>query len=510
MIIKDSISSLAIFFVCLVFTFYSLGRILQSWFHFKKTKIAVAIPIGFIAYLLITQIFYTPFILINAGQKALEVSEIIKTIFLFLIIFTYYKAWIPYKMFTAWELKSHLISFLSFSGIIVIFWFVINSQEWFNNSNTNSPFFIGINNLITKKSANFSTGNNEIISAHQIFETTYYWIANISLATKVSLKSILNMFIPFIIIIVTATATESMILDSNNSLISHGISFIFNLLILFVLGYVGSYNEIFIAIPVALFALLLGVNFSKDAVPNNKIIYIALISLISMTSLTMWSMLLIIIFGTAIIFLSLQKDEINFIKNTLFYLTLLIITLVIFELLNYLQNKSIGWILLRFGVVTFISLLFLFPIYSLAFISDRKEDQAKTVTHIKKHLFLYVIILSIFLMVISGLLTGTKIISGGPKLIVFFNVITDKLWLSILLWLFGIIIPSILIFITKNKFDNISFLLMAAFINLVFMNPITLLVLLDAFGLDINIFTIFTPSISLIVVWGVSLILRYI
>jgi|GEM_PF-2334973 len=95
------------------------------------------------------------------------------------------------------------------------------------------------------------------------------------------------MFIPFIIIIVTATATESMILDSNNSLISHGISFIFNLLILFVLGYVGSYNEIFIAIPVALFALLLGVNFSKDAVPNNKIIYIALISLISMTSLTM-------------------------------------------------------------------------------------------------------------------------------------------------------------------------------------------------------------------------------
>ena len=266
----------------------------------------------------------------------------------------------------------------------------------------------------------------------------------------------------------------------------------------------------FIAAPICFFILLLGVNFARDNIPNNKFIYVALISLVAMTSLTMWSMMMMIVFGTAIVFLSLQKDEINFIKNTLFYLVLLTITLIMFELLNYLQNQSIGWILLRFGIVTFLSLLFLFPIYSLAFISDRKEDQAKTVWHIKKYLFAYVLVLATFLIILFGLLTGINIIAKSPKLITFFNAITDELWLSILIWLFAIIFPSILIFSMKNKFKNISFLLMAAFINLVFINPVTSLALLSAFGVNISIYAIFAPSVSLVFVWSISLILRYI
>ena len=71
--------------------FYPLGRIIQNRFNLAKRSLALSIPIGVVAFLMINFFFYLPFNFILQADQFLQTINIIKGIFILTIILIYFQ-----------------------------------------------------------------------------------------------------------------------------------------------------------------------------------------------------------------------------------------------------------------------------------------------------------------------------------------------------------------------------------------------------------------------------------
>lgn len=508
---KNNIVDLTLYFFLLMFIFYSLGRIVQNKISFKKTNTSLAIPFGFIFYLFITQIFYTPIIFFQFETNVISFIEDIKEILLFILIASYFKDWMPRSFLTIADVRSIGLKLVSFSILISVFFLMESYVAWFmpltrdGVTISGNNFMESISKLSDGKTQIFNTHHNTMVSGFEKYETTYYWMANLSFKTKINSEFIIDIFIPLISCIIIIFIVQSFIIDNERSIITHILSFIISFIFLFMIGLIGAENQIFLPFVVEIFISFLLLSFSLRESPNNNMIVVSLFLLCLLSTMTYLSVFIIIILGSLITIVSLDKKG-NYVYNVLLFVLILFSSLMAFTFLIFLDELAFSKLLYYMSIMGVFSMFFIVPIYSLWNSEERKKEQIDFEKKINNHLFKYVSIISfafIFFIFLVAKIHINYFIDPNWK--GFFKVISDKLWLAEIIWFFIIIIPSIIFLLFGKYIPKSSFLVSLGFINLLFINPVTLMFLLSIFHFDLSVFYIFAPTVLFIILWVIGI-----
>ena len=516
LISSNSLVELSLYFIFLMFLFHAIGRIVQDKISFKKSVTTLSIPFGFVSYLFVTQIFYIPLIFFSFEGNAFVFIDGIKEFLMFIFVMSYYSDWIPRKNINLSNLRSFSIKISSIIILVSIFFLMSFYLDWFmpneplGGGRYSYNFVNGIKNLANGRVNTFNTHLNQVASGFEKYETTYYWMANIANTTGYEATTIINVFIPLISVVVLILITQSFLVDVEKSIISYFIALIVSFLFITLLGFIGSENEYFISLLIFLFISLLIFSFSMDKYPTNKPVSISLLLLIIFTTITYFSLYIIIILGALITFVSLEK-KCNYVFNVLIFLNIFFGLLIVYSLLILPMIIPTSKYLYYLIITVILYMMFVFPTYSLWSSSERKKDQQSLMNKINSSLMSYIIfisiatLLSVFL--VSKIQSFPTIKDNFEK---FFSAISNKLWLSIILWLLFIMVPSVLIIVYRKKIPLSSILTSIAFINLLFINPITMIFILSVFQLKITSFLIFFPSVLFLFLWITSVLISHI
>lgn len=512
LISKNNNVELSLYFILIMFIFYALGRIVQSRTSLKKNTTTLAIPIGFVAYLSVTQIFYMPLIFFSLQGNIINFIENIKEFIVIIFVVSYYKEWLPQKKISFSNIRSTSIIIFSTLSLITIFILMTLYFKWFMPTINSSVYTLkgfvnSIEDLANGRKIFFDTHINNISSGFEKYETTYYWMANISHNLNIDVKVIVNIFIPIISVIVVSSIVQSFLIDAEGSIISNAISWLVSLFFIIILGIFGSQNEYFLPLVVIIFILFLLLSFSLQEIPNNKLIITSLILLTSFLSTTYLSLFLMIICGSVATLVSSAKNS-NYVFNVFIFLNILFASFVIFISLVLLNTISITRETYRLFVMSLLSMIFITPVYFLWNSDDRKEDQVSVEKNFHENPLRYAFIISLVMILIILLVNHLKgYDTPQTNFKKFLETISNKTWLSITLWLSIIIAPSLSILFLKDYIPNSSILVSASFINILFINPITLTFILSFFHLNITILAIFAPTFFLFVMWIIGLLI---
>jgi len=513
LISSNSLVELSLYFIFLMFLFHAIGRIVQNKTSFKKSVTTLSIPFGFVSYLFVTQIFYLPLIFLSLDSSVIVFMDGIKEFLIFIFIVSYYSDWIPRKNINFSNIRSFSIKISSIVILVFVFFIMSIYLDWFMSNvplgggGYSYNFVSGIRALSNGWSNTFNTHTNQVASGFEKYETTYYWMANVIHKTGSSATTVTNVFIPLISVVVLTLITQSFLVDVEKSIVSYFVALIVSFVFIVLLGFIGSENEYFISIVIILFISSLIFSFSMDKNPTNKPIVISLLLLIIFTTMTYFSLYIIIILGTLITFISLEKKT-NYVFNVLIFLNIFFISLIIYSVLILPMAIPTSKYLYYLLITVLLYMIFVFPTYSLWNSFERKKDQQLLVNKINSSLIIYAISISVATLLSVALIENLQSLpSWKDNFIKFFDVISNKLWLSITLWLSLIAIPSILVIVYKNKIPHSSILTSIAFINLLFINPITMMFVLYIFHLKVTAYLIFFPTVLFVFLWLISILI---
>lgn len=495
-----------------IFIFYTLGRIIQTRFNLKKDFSLLAFPIGFFSYVIITQIFYFIFLLdiLNIENNILVLMEIMKNSFILIIIFILYKSWIPKISFSKWE-KIYIATDLSIILISVIIFFIADHYLFNSINSEGGTYYEAIFNIEKDNVFDISLDRESgFLTASVQYESFYYWFS--SIGTLLSQDSNTEM-IPYIskylgplFIIISISSISVHTFSKNRNIFTRIISLLASIIFLFSLALIGTLSNEFYSCGLMIIIGLLLLSYSYDTNPDNSYIFIVLIMSIASTSFTLWSIYIIFFVGVLSILLTIIRSG-EIIRNIIYFVLIFMSIESIYWIITFLEYPDlINTVIFVIISIAIISLCLLVPLYSIAFSPGRRKDLNSFEIKITKKIHYIVwssLILFIILVFIISLSTGGWTLIANLQ--IFFNsIITDKPWISFMVYMVVIILPIICIYIARYLGYKNTLLALFIFINIIF-NPMVLSEVLIFFTVDINWIIIFVPSIFIIISWTFSL-----
>jgi len=321
-----------------IFIFYALGISIQKRFKIAPEFFSLSIPIGFIIFIFINQIFYTPLIFFEVTTLNLTIFEIIKDIFILILIIWNYKYWINIGWLNKITFKK-LGCYLSiFSVIFVVVQF--------------STFIIGIdvenesiNAIVNNWSYDLLSDINSsiqplVINGDNLYSNIsyYYWILVISNITSIDTQ-ILYEWYSSIIMYLSFFGVSIFI---TNKYFKSNTYTIATFIVLFISFFVGSNANTGNLFLLLIFALLwaMNVNFiTADDANNNSLILSSLIVFTSSAFVTN-STIIILMWLFSMIFIIILKGG-GFTKFSL--TTLSLATLNFFSQLYWVIGDLFFW-----------------------------------------------------------------------------------------------------------------------------------------------------------------------
>ena len=506
-----------------LFIFYTLGRISQNYFSFKKSNHFLSIPIGYIFYFISTEIIYLVGLILQFNIDLLGILEVLKNIALFVVIGIFYRYWVfvP-KPSLSWTKTIPLTFFLVAVPIIVYFImdaYVIDFTP--DNADLNLVGSINRISQTNEFASNWpqysSWNDSQIPSILEKYEGQFYFI-NISTGllgfgediTKETISFNMEYLMSSLISIVVILSIASTFVDSERSIISMIISMIISVLLILVLGYIGPYDKIFYSIPVLILIASLLYNYSYQYEGNDKTIVAIILISLTFYSITFWALMLITIIGLFSILITVIKKG-QIVRNSIYFLSTLFLVLIIsilmltFDDFQLLTDSVIYLIviLILFAIITF-------PLYSIAYSQNRREDLSKFEENLNNRLTFIVIVSSIFLLIFSIIMISAFDNDIASISRTFFDAIyEDNLNIAITIYIFTLFVPSILIIVASYLGYKSPLLLSLSYITLIF-NPITLPTFTTIFGMIPNIYLIYLPTTLIFGAWLIGLILKVI
>ncbi len=518
LIFGTTIFSFIFYSLVLISFFYALGSILQKFLDYKSTNKFYAIPIGFVIYQLITLLFYTVPIFFKFDMNLYETVELFKELTILFIIVYFYKAWLP--NFKNYENKIivRTIPYLFISTIVIFSIFFSTSELTnINTKHSNPDFLNGIYNLYSNKDSIFSVGSNQtsqIIILNR-YQTFYYWIVNLTRiyvplngSSPLSNLIVIKYLIPSLLLFIVINISLATILDSEKSIISYIFSLIVSVAISALMLFSGPFLSTFYLIPTMSIILLLLFNYSIEVNPNNKTIVVALISLIMFVTLTLWSLILIAIFGILMVLVSFEKKG-QGIRNAIIYTSIMFLTTIIMSAIYFIQGNNVTFSILYLISIIVLFIVIFIPLNSLENSSNRRADLVSFEKNLNKRIVSSVIIFSLIITIIMFLVSILLKFNLISLLKDFFIIFDTKWYVGLLIYILTILIPSITLLILKQKY-KLSFMInLFAYTTLIF-NPLTLIVICNLFTIHISLLSMLLPTVMLAFLGVVEFILKLI
>lgn len=511
-LINNHTLEILLLLITLLFTFYVLGRIIQETFSFKKSNHFLSIPIGLVIYLIFNHIMYFAIIFFQLKIEFLKGFDFLKEFSLFCIIAVSYKIWIPKNK--NFYTSIYITSFTAISIIIPIIIFRVSDFYLPSFSPINSDFSDSITNIgELGYFHNISVNEDDFAWFQKTFEkyeSTYYWIWLTSSWSSLSTEVVIDDLITPIVFIVVSLTVSGSLVDSERSIFSMTLSFLMSTLFILFLGLIGPYNSSFYSLAMIISIVMMLFNYVSQAKPPEKTITILLFSTLTFLTIDDNGLMLIIFYGLMLVIASIIKKG-KIIFNTINYLLIVFVIIFICSILFLLENIEFlsEFILFIFIIVSIFSILF-FPLYSLEYNGNRRNDLVSLEENLNKKFFKIVIIttiISITLSIFVGLLYNIDQIALYKDFFTSINIFNDSYWLGILIYFLLIILPLIIILIFKYFKIEFNILNLFVFINLIF-NPVFVMIFMNIFDFKIDIQIIFLPSILLIVLEFLSLIVK--
>lgn len=478
----------SLFLIINLFTFYTLGAILQEYFSFKKHNRMLSISIGFVVWSIFTLVAYTIPILFSLKDVWFKVAGLTKEITLMSIIILYYKSWIP----NVREVKRRSLIRVAISILVILLLVVL--------------YF---------KLESFGFWEGTYYNPHS-YETFYVWIEQkVSNFTSVTYKQFIEIVIPIIILIIINTSIFGVIVDQEKSLISILIAAFISSVFIFLESYLGEYSAIFYVIPFLVLTLLFLFEYANKKIPNDNLLTASLISMTTSITVSSWSFLIIFIIGLVIISLSVIKE--GEIIETIYRYTITIFTpLIIYSILMFFStilnnNESLfGTYFVDMIVMILTFSVMIFPLKSLATSNNRRDDLVSFEEKIREKNISLILISSLIIMFLS--IIGIIIFIDEPfikYIISYFNIFSEKSLIGVFIYLLLVIVPTLIIVYLNKVHKYHSILDSIPYITFI-LNPITLNFLCGIGNWDINWMLVIVPEIIVTILWVGGILLKLI
>lgn len=517
LIFKDPTVVMLFFVLIHLFLFYALGAIVQEYFSFKKYNRFLSIPIGYVSWTLLSIVVFIIPTIFQLDMIWFNLSNTIKDIITLFIVILYYEAWFPsFKDINVRGLIRAPIGI----GIIILalgLFFILN--KFTNWGIYNEDFINGINAIVPGNVV-FNTGfESNIVSSFERYESLYYWIAILSHDSKIiTMTNFMNIMIPAILIVVVSCIVLGTTIDSEKTLISYLYSALILMFIVIVMAFIGVNNQAFYSLPMVVMSFMLMFEYSNHKNPNDNLLTTSLITLLTMFAVTEWAIPLLVILGLLIVSLSIIKEG-SIVKTMYRYISVIAVPAIGYTILSFVstilgaENITFGSQFTNMLVVIIMFTIIIIPLRSLARSNNRRGDLVSFETKVKEKKYISLLWTALIISILSFLLL-LLFIGGNPinKTLKYFEAISDKVWVSILVYLCIIILPTAAIIYVDTKFKYKSVLSMIPYFTIM-MNPVTFALITELGGEGGWIYDwklLILPEIVIFFLWGIGELIKFI
>ncbi len=510
LIFGDTLIAFTLYSLMLVFFFYALGSIVQKYLSFREYNVLYSLPIGFVLYQLITLVFFLMPIFFGFSISWYSTMELFKEFALLFVIIYFYKLWIPNGLgINDGFMKKALFLGLTIVGALLVYFLLL---EFVNIKRGSSQEFIDALSNLYDGSNNFffidngSSSQTELMMRYQTF---YYWIAVISRSfSEMDANVFTEYLLPTLIILISIMIIFATVVNSEEAIISYIIASILSFGVTSIYLFIGPYNQTFYLIPIITISILLIFNFSIQNEPSNKLLAASMATSLCFLGLTNWSFLLISVIGVASSIISFERKG-QGVRNALWFLTMLFISVIIFSGLYFLQGEETTFSIAYLIVLPIILGLIIIPVNSLANSNNRRKDLASFEAKINKKIVISVSIFVAISTAFSLLIALITKINLYTEFDAFFSIWNLEWYYGFIIYLLIIVLPTIIILVLKQKYKLNYLINIFGYLALIF-NPIILIVFSKILAETPSLFHIFIPMLIILILSLIELLIKWI
>lgn len=512
-----------------LFMFYALGAIVQGFYSFRMSNRYLAIPLGYILWLIITLLAFATPILLGLDIIWFKLMGVIEGVIIFSVIVLYYKSWTP--TFTNVNSRSLIrapIGIIVTIVAIVIF-LLLSQYVPISTNNDRLSFYIGrmidnrfVFDTVAGVTANngyeWLQGNKSTVDIIENYESFYYWMAIVGdSVVNISRGEVMEIIIPILTISVISFSILGSTIDSERSFISYVYSSLFIFALTLLEWKIGVNNQMFYILPSLTFSIMLLFTYSLQANPSDNLLTASLVSQLSLVTVTHFALPIIITLGSATVSLAIIKNGeiVRTMYQFIITIAVPIILFVLMSLLSSINPTSVEDIKLGSHIITLLLLIIIFsviiiPLRSLALSSERRVDLVSFEQKVKNRIEISLITFSVILTLLSLALVYLFIDHDIVELLSgYFLSINGNIYVAIEIYLLVVVIPTFIILIVSSKYKKKTLLSVIPFITLL-INPITTVALFNFVGWEYNVSIIILPELIIFLLWGLSELIKII